>query len=172
MMSTRIPSLNDTYFQHKVLTKVHGGQPTTKRSRRSPRNSKQMLVPCPPPLEADNMAISAYSYRQPAMPLRPTLYHGYSQRTLDPLSQHQLEARGTAAQIEAAQDVWRELKHSFELCQATEKALVAQIVDARCNRSDLPALPTEPCYWPVCDQHPCRRSPPIHHTRYDHAPTS
>ena len=24
MMSSRIPSVNDTFFQHKVLTKVHG----------------------------------------------------------------------------------------------------------------------------------------------------
>ena len=35
----------------------------------------------------------------------------------------------TAAVIEAAKDVWKELKQQFDLCQATEKALVAQIVD-------------------------------------------
>ena len=39
-------------------------------------------------------------------------------------------AGGTGSQIEAAKDVWRELKQSFELCQATEKALVAQIVES------------------------------------------
>ena len=37
---------------------------------------------------------------------------------------------GTAAQIEAARDVWRELKQTFELASATEKAMIAQIVDA------------------------------------------
>jgi len=35
-----------------------------------------------------------------------------------------------AAQIEAARDVWRELKPTFKVCQTTEKALIAQIVDA------------------------------------------
>jgi hypothetical protein len=37
---------------------------------------------------------------------------------------------GTAAQIEAARDVWREANQAFALCQATEKALVAQIVES------------------------------------------
>jgi hypothetical protein len=37
---------------------------------------------------------------------------------------------GTVAQLEAAKDVWRELKQAFEIFQATEKALVLQIVEA------------------------------------------
>jgi heptaprenylglyceryl phosphate synthase len=37
---------------------------------------------------------------------------------------------GTVAQLEAAKDVWRELKQAFEICQATEKARVSQIVEA------------------------------------------
>jgi hypothetical protein len=32
MLSTRIPSVKDTYFQHKVLTKVHGKPTTTYES--------------------------------------------------------------------------------------------------------------------------------------------
>jgi hypothetical protein len=37
---------------------------------------------------------------------------------------------GTGPQIQAAKDVWKELKQQeFELCQATEKALIAQLVD-------------------------------------------
>jgi hypothetical protein len=39
-------------------------------------------------------------------------------------------AAGTGPQIEAAKDVWKELKQTFELCQATEKALIAQIVES------------------------------------------
>jgi hypothetical protein len=35
---------------------------------------------------------------------------------------------GTGPQIEAAKDVWKELKQTFKLCQATEKALIAQVV--------------------------------------------
>jgi hypothetical protein len=36
----------------------------------------------------------------------------------------------TGAQIEAAKDVWRQHQYTFELFQATEKALIAQIVEA------------------------------------------
>jgi hypothetical protein len=39
-------------------------------------------------------------------------------------------AGATGPQIEAAKDVWCELKFSFELCQATERALIAQVVDS------------------------------------------
>jgi hypothetical protein len=37
---------------------------------------------------------------------------------------------GTGPQIEGAKDVWKELKQTFELCQATEKALIAQVVES------------------------------------------
>jgi hypothetical protein len=37
---------------------------------------------------------------------------------------------GTGPQIAAASDVWRELKLQFDLCQATEKALIAQLADS------------------------------------------
>jgi hypothetical protein len=36
---------------------------------------------------------------------------------------------GTGPQIAAASDVWRELKLQFELCQATDKALIAQLAE-------------------------------------------
>ena len=39
-------------------------------------------------------------------------------------------AAGTGPQIEAARDVWRGLKQEFEICQATDKALIAQLVEA------------------------------------------
>jgi hypothetical protein len=39
-------------------------------------------------------------------------------------------ANGTGPQLEAAKDIWRELKLSFDLCEATEKALIAQIVES------------------------------------------
>ena len=37
---------------------------------------------------------------------------------------------GTGPQIKAAKDVWRDSKFTFELYQATEKALISQVVDA------------------------------------------
>ena len=48
-------------------------------------------------------------------------------------------AQGTGSQIEAAKDVWRDTKFTFELCQATENALIAQAVDAT-NATYLAAL--------------------------------
>jgi hypothetical protein len=39
-------------------------------------------------------------------------------------------AGATGPQIEAAKEVWRNLQTSFEIYQATEKALIAQVVDA------------------------------------------
>jgi hypothetical protein len=39
-------------------------------------------------------------------------------------------AAGTTAQINAARDVWAASHHEFEVCQATEKALLAQVIDA------------------------------------------
>ena len=48
-------------------------------------------------------------------------------------------ALGTCSHIEAAKYVWRDTKFTFELCQATEKALIAQVVDA-VNTTYLTAL--------------------------------
>jgi hypothetical protein len=53
------------------------------------------------------------------MPLWQVLYHGYSRVIPAHLRHH-----------DAARDVWRESKQAFELCQATEKALVVQIVES------------------------------------------
>jgi hypothetical protein len=39
-------------------------------------------------------------------------------------------AGGTAAQIEAAKDVWRQQHFTFALCQATSKALITQVVES------------------------------------------
>ena len=82
---------------------------------------------CPPHLEAANTATSDSFCPPPGTPLWRILSLG-----LVLLTQARLlpPAGGTGPQIEAAKDVWRELKLSFELCQATEKALIAQIVES------------------------------------------
>jgi hypothetical protein len=36
---------------------------------------------------------------------------------------------GTGPQIEAARDVWRDLNQAFETCQATDKAIISQLVE-------------------------------------------
>ena len=38
-------------------------------------------------------------------------------------------AQDTGAHIEAAKDIWCDTNFTFELCQATEKSLIAQVVD-------------------------------------------
>ena len=38
-------------------------------------------------------------------------------------------AGATSTQIEAAKDVWKDLSSTFQICQANEQALIAQIVE-------------------------------------------
>ena len=124
-MLSRIPSVKDTYFQHKVLTKVHG-KPTYE--------TLQVLAT---ELKANAGSVTSTlgggSHRHLGFLLSDIRY-ATLQNTIpwvtpgnpgpfDPPA-------GTAAVIEAAKDVWKELKQQFDLCQATEKALVAQIVEA------------------------------------------
>jgi hypothetical protein len=79
-------------------------------------------------LAAVSTAISDSSYPTNAMPQWPTLSPGLLHTTqVQPFAPPN---PATAAQIEEAKDVWRKHKLTFELCQATEKALIAQIVDS------------------------------------------
>ena len=127
MLSTRVPSVNDTYFQHKVLTKVHG-KPTYESLQTLATEVKANAGSVPSTAGGGanghlGMVLSAARYAtlagtvpsiQPANP-------GVFDPPVPP---------GTAAQIEAARDVWREANQAFAVCQATEKALVAQIVES------------------------------------------
>ena len=58
-----------------------------------------------------------------------TLLARYLVNPVNPVSFHP-PAQGTGAQIESAKDVWRDTKLTFELCQATENVIIAQVVDA------------------------------------------
>jgi hypothetical protein len=125
MMSTRIPSVNDTYFQHKVLTKVHG-QPTYETLQTLATELKANAGSVPSTIGGGKyghlgLLLSAARYATLAHTV-PWTQPSNPGPFVPPVGR-------TAAQIDAARDVRRELKHSFELCQATEKALVAQIVD-------------------------------------------
>ena len=125
-MSTRLPSVNDTYFQHKVLTRVHG-QPTYDTLQTLSTEIKANAASVPSTLGGGSyghlgLVLSADRYATLATAL-PWISPANPGPFVPP-------AAGTAAQIEAAKDVWRELKLSFDLCQATEKALIAQIVDS------------------------------------------
>jgi hypothetical protein len=125
-MSTRLPSVNDTYFQHKVLTRVHG-QPTYDTLQTLSTEIKANAATVPSTLGGGSyghlgLVLSADRYATLATAV-PWISPANPGPFVPP-------AAGTAAQIEAAKDVWRELRLSFDLCQATEKALIAQIVDS------------------------------------------
>jgi hypothetical protein len=126
LMTTSLPSVNDTYFQHKVLTRVHG-QPTYETLQTISIEIKANASSVPSTLGGGlyghlGLVLSADRYATLAGTV-PWISPPNPGPFVPP-------ANGTAAQIEAAKDVWRELKLSFNLCQATEKALIAQIVES------------------------------------------
>ena len=126
MMSTRIPSVTDTYFQHKVLSKIPG-QPTYETLQNLATEVKANASSVPSTLGGGlyghlGLIVSDEKYATLANSL-PWVTPGNPGPFTPP-------AGATGPQIEAARDVWRELKVSFELCQATAKALIAQVVDS------------------------------------------
>jgi hypothetical protein len=124
MSTSRIPSVNDTYFQHKVLTRILG-QPTYKTLQNLSTEIKANAASVPSTLGGGH-------YGHLGLILSPdryaTLAHTVPWVSPDNPGPFIPPAAGTGPQIEAAKDVWRELKLSFDLCQATEKALIAQVV--------------------------------------------
>jgi hypothetical protein len=124
MSTSCIPSVNDTYFQHKVLTRIHG-QPTYKTLQNLSTEIKANAASVPSTLGGGH-------YGHLGLILSPdryaTLAHSVPWFSPDNPGPFVHPAAGTGPQIEAAKDVWRELKLSFDLCQATEKALIAQVV--------------------------------------------
>jgi hypothetical protein len=125
-MMSKIPSVNDTYFQHKVLTKVHG-TPTYETLMTLSTELKANASSVPSTLGGGlyghlGLILSAERYATLANSV-PWINPGNPGPFAPP-------AGATAAQLEAAKDVWRELKYSFDFYQATEKALIAQVVDS------------------------------------------
>jgi hypothetical protein len=123
-MLSSIPSVNDTYFQHKVLAKIHG-KPTYESLQNVLTELKANASSVPSTLgggQHGHLGLILSEVRYNALPhTAPWVTPGNPSVFIPP-------AAGTAAQIEAAKDVWHELKRTFETCQATEKALIAQIV--------------------------------------------
>jgi uncharacterized membrane protein YgcG len=125
-MSTKIPSVTDTYFQHKVLTQVHG-QPTYETLQTLSTEIKANAASVPSTLgggHLGHLGLILSDARYATLPNTIPWISPVNPGPFDP------PAQGTAPQIEAAKDVWRESKLQFDLYQATEKALIAQIVAA------------------------------------------
>jgi hypothetical protein len=126
MSSTRIPSVNDTYFQHKVLTRIHG-IPVYETLQLLTTELKANAASVPTTIGGGHyghlgLVVSDQKYATLAntipwiTPVNPGPF-------VPP-------AGATRPQLEAAQDVWRDEKLAFEICQATEKALIAQVVES------------------------------------------
>jgi hypothetical protein len=126
MTSTRIPSVNDTYFQHKVLTRIHG-IPVYESLQLLTTEIKANAASVPTTLGGGHyghlgLVVSDQKYATLAntipwiTPVNPGPFAP--------------PAGATRPQLEAAQEVWRAEKLVFEICQATEKALIAQVVES------------------------------------------
>jgi hypothetical protein len=123
MTSTLIPSVNDTYFQqHKVLTRIHG-IPVYESLQLLTTEIKADAASVPTTLGGGlhghlGLVVSDQKYATLAntvpwiTPVNPGPF-------VPP-------AGATRLQLKAAQEVWR----AFEICQATEKALIAQVVES------------------------------------------
>ena len=126
MSSNRIPSVNDTYFQHKVLTRIHG-IPVYESLQLLTTELKANAASVPTTLGGGlyghlGLVVSDQKYATLAntipwiTPVNPGPF-------VPP-------AGATRPQLEAAQEAWRDEKLAFEICQATEKALIAQVVES------------------------------------------
>ena len=124
-MSSRIPSVKDTYFQHKVLTRLHG-QPVYESLQTLLTELKANASSVPTTIGGGlygHLGLILSDVRYATLPNTVPWVSPANPGPFVP------PANGTGPQIEAAKDVWRELKQTFDLCQATEKALIAQIVE-------------------------------------------
>ena len=105
-MITRIPSVNDTYFQHKLLTKIHG-KPTYESLQNISTELKANASSVPTSLGGGQnghlgLLLSDARYI--------TVAHAVPWVTPGNPGPFAPPAAGTGPQVEAARDVWRELK--------------------------------------------------------------
>ena len=124
-MNNRVPHVKDVYFQHKVLTRIFG-QPTYELLKTLMDKLKANASSVPTTLGGGafghlGLLLSPARY---ATILATPYAHPGNPGVFNPPPQ------GTGPQIEAAQDVWRNAHLTFKTTQATEKALMAQVVDA------------------------------------------
>jgi hypothetical protein len=125
-MSTSLPNLKDNYFQQKVLMSIHG-QPIYETLQTLATKIKASATLFPSTLGGNQyshlgLILSVDPY--------PTLANTIPWVSLSNPGPFALPTNGTGPQLEAAKDVWHELKLSFNLCQATEKVLIVQIIES------------------------------------------
>jgi hypothetical protein len=104
MMLSKLPSVNDTYFQHKVLTRVHG-KPTYEAIQNLLTELKANASSVPSTLGGGKyghlgLLISDIRYNALAHTIQWVI-PGNPGAFVPPI-------QGTAFQIDAAKDVWKE----------------------------------------------------------------
>ena len=126
MTSSRTPSVNDTCFQHKVLAKIHGC-PTYESLQNLSTELKANASSVPSTMgggQHGHLGLLLSNVRCNAL---ANTVHGVTPGNPCPFVP---PLAGTGPQIEAAHEVWRELKETFLICQAADKALISQLVEA------------------------------------------
>lgn len=122
---TRLPHVHGIYFQHKVLTWVHGKSHfESLKTIHDKLKANASLVPS---------TLGSGSYGHLGLLLSPTRYATISNMPfISPPNPGPFvpPAARTGPQITAARDVWQGKHLTFKLSQATEKVLIAQVVDA------------------------------------------
>jgi hypothetical protein len=121
-----VPSVNDTYFQHKVLTRIHG-PPVFETLQLLANELKANAGSVPTTLGGGlyghlGLVVSDQKYA--------TLANSSPWVTPVNPGDYTPPATGTGPQLVADKDVWRAAHKIFALYQATEKALIAQVVDS------------------------------------------
>jgi hypothetical protein len=126
MLSIRIPNVKEIYFPNKVLTPLRG-QPTYESLKTLNKQLKANAASVPSTLGGGlyghlGLIMSPQRYA--------TLANAVPWVTPLPVPPFVAPLGATAAQLEAARDVWRESQYRFDLFHATEKALLAQVVES------------------------------------------
>ena len=124
-MNSRISNVKDVYFQHKFLTRVHG--------KPHFEYLKILLDELKANVSSFTSTLGGGMYGHLSLLLSDIIYATFSATSFVSSTNPDTfnpPAQGTGSHIEAAKDVWCDTKFTFELCQATEKALISQVVDA------------------------------------------
>ena len=125
-MLTSLPNVKDTCFLHQVLTRIHG-IPVYETLKVLTTEITDNAAAVPTTLGGGHyghlgLVISDKEYA--SLPNSATWVTPVNPGPYTP------PATGTGPQIEADKDVWRAAHEVFALYRATEKALIAQIVDS------------------------------------------
>ena len=115
-MNSCIPNVKDVYFNHKVLTRVHG--------KLHFEYIKIILDELKANTSSVTSTLGGGKYGHLGLLLFDIRYATISATAFFSLtnpSHFNPPAQGTVAQIEASKEVWCDTKFTFELCQATEK---------------------------------------------------